>query len=95
MMNFGKVIKKYRMDANLSQVTLSKRLKVQSTYISAIENGKKEPSLNLLKKIAKAFHIRPEILFWEAIEITSKVKSEDRKTIELAKVLLRHYLKSN
>jgi transcriptional regulator with XRE-family HTH domain len=91
-MKFGNAIKKIRQHKKLTQVDLAKRLKTASSYISAIENGQKEPSLTLIKRIAKALSVPVELLIFDSIDINTKMKAEDKKIVELAKVLVHHYL---
>ncbi|WP_213996163.1 helix-turn-helix transcriptional regulator [Tepidanaerobacter sp. EBM-49] len=49
-------IKDAREAARLTQKELAEKVDVSREYISAIENGHYNPSLNLLKKIAKALN---------------------------------------
>lgn len=49
-------IKDAREAARLTQKELAEKVEVSREYISAIENGRYNPSLNLLKKIAKALN---------------------------------------
>ena len=93
MIKFGTAIKKYREKARMTQVILSGKLDIESTYLSAIENGKKDPSIGLLRRISKTLGIPPEVLFWESVEIDKKIAKEDLKTIELARVLVKYYYK--
>lgn len=48
-------IKELRTDKKMSQVSLSMKLNVSQKMISAYENGKSEPSIAILKKIANIF----------------------------------------
>ena len=93
IMKIGPVIKKYRQKVGFTQIELARRVAVQSTYLSAVENDKKEPSIGLLKKLSKALCLTPEIFFWEAID-TSGLKGQDKKIVEMAQVILQHYQKS-
>lgn len=47
-------IKKIRTDKGLSQLELAKICMVDDSMISHIERGKRMPSVNLAKKIARA-----------------------------------------
>jgi transcriptional regulator with XRE-family HTH domain len=52
------VLKALREDKGLSQVELANKAKVERTYIVKLENGdKKNPSLDILKKLAKALGV--------------------------------------
>ena len=54
----GKVLKRHREQKGLSQLELAKRAKVGQGYISEMEAGtKKNPGLEVLKRIAKALGV--------------------------------------
>ena len=94
MINFGAIIKKYREKHDITQRELSNSLRVTSTYLSAVENGRKDPSFSLVKKICKILGIPEEVLFWESVEIKDGLNREDKKAIEIAKVIIRSYYES-
>lgn len=94
MLDFGKTIKKYRHKARMTQRELAKQVSITPSYLSALEKGRKEPSIALLKNICKTLKLPYEIMFWESVEMNNQISGEDRKTVELAKVILRHYLES-
>jgi transcriptional regulator with XRE-family HTH domain len=54
-MNAGQIIRLVRTIERLPQGELARRLSVTSSYLSQIENGKKQPSLSLLKQISEEF----------------------------------------
>jgi len=50
----GQQIKKLREARGLTQVELADKVEVAQAYVSALENGsRKNPSLELLRKLAK------------------------------------------
>jgi transcriptional regulator with XRE-family HTH domain len=53
----GQNLRKFRLKKNLSQDNLSKILGVDRAYISNIENGRMNPTLSTLEKIAGALGI--------------------------------------
>lgn len=89
MINWGKTIKKYREKLKLTQEELASRVAVTSTYISALEHNRKEPSLTLIASISRAFGVPQEILYWEAISFPTTLKTMHTKEISLAKSLVR------
>ena len=91
MVRFGEVIQKYRKGTGLSQAAFAKRIGVASAYVSMLENNRKEPSLKLLRGIAKVLRIPVEVLFWEVVEIRKSFGPRDRKIIEAAKKLIAHF----
>lgn len=90
MINIGGTIKKYRIKSNLKQTELAKKIKVTSTYISAVENNRKEPSISLLNAICRAVHLPKEVLFLEAVNIND-FKKKDREIIDTAKEIMKAY----
>ncbi len=91
MVNFGAIIKKYREQLDITQKELAGNLAVTSTYLSAIENGRKEPSLSLIKKICRNLKLPEEVLFWESVDIRGSLTREERKTIDIAKIIIKSY----
>lgn len=53
----GEKIKKYRKIHKLTQVQLAVAIKISPSYMSAIEQGARYPSLNVLQKISKNIKI--------------------------------------
>ena len=64
-MTVGKNIKLFRTVVGLKQKELADKIDVKGSYLSTIENEKKEPSLSLLKKISEALNIPISMFFWE------------------------------
>lgn len=59
---FGKRVKTLRLDRNMSQGDLAKKLDVHPTYISKIERGEQNMSLQGMEKLAKALEVSIEDL---------------------------------
>ena len=57
MMCFNKRFKEFRNKIRYSQTELAKKIGVSSAFISLIENGNSNPSIESLSKIAKAFDL--------------------------------------
>lgn len=55
--NIGNNIKRLRMDKNLSQGDLAKRMKVDRSYVSSLESGSRNPSVKILDKISRILHV--------------------------------------
>lgn len=53
----GERIKELRISMNFSQVTLAEKLGVSKQCVSNWENGNIQPSVDMLVKIAKFFHV--------------------------------------
>ena len=54
----GRMIKALREQKGLSQRALAKKIKVSNVYIALLETGqRKNPSLAILERLAKAFKV--------------------------------------
>ncbi|HWM27470.1 MAG TPA: helix-turn-helix transcriptional regulator [Woeseiaceae bacterium] len=51
---FGQIIRRLRVKAGMSQETLAAEASCHPTYISLLERGKRNPSLETMLKLAKA-----------------------------------------
>jgi transcriptional regulator with XRE-family HTH domain len=60
---FGKAIRRRRRELDISQELLAERAGLHRTYISSIERGKLNPSLENIEKLAKALEISISALF--------------------------------
>jgi len=61
----GKIIKRLRQEAELSQEQLAHRAGIHRTYVSQIERGDAEPSIFILRKLGKALDKRA----WELVRM--------------------------
>lgn len=66
-MNLGESIKLLRKRNGLNQSQLAESCDITVTYLSLIENGKKEPTLSLLKTIANNLQVPLPILLFSAL----------------------------
>jgi len=58
----GQNLKKIRIQKKMSQGDIARTLGVDRGYISNIENGKKNPTLATIDKLAKAFGVTADEL---------------------------------
>lgn len=56
---FGRVLRRLRQEAKLSQEELGLEADLQRNYISSLELGEKQPSIGSVFKLAGALKIRP------------------------------------
>lgn len=74
----GENLKKLRLSLELGVNDLSRLSGVNASYISAIENGKKDnPSKNILEKLAQALNVSVEVLLLE------KMNSDNESAIDV------------
>ncbi len=50
----GLKIRKLRADFHMTQAQFAKKLKVDTAYLSNLENGNKNPTIDTIEKIAKS-----------------------------------------
>jgi transcriptional regulator with XRE-family HTH domain len=62
LMDVGRGIRLIRTSLSLAQGKLAKRVGISASYLSLIEKGRREPTLPLLRRIAKELDISPAIL---------------------------------
>jgi XRE family transcriptional regulator, regulator of sulfur utilization len=67
-MDIGKVIKSVRMGKNMRQKELSESSNISVTYLSQIENNKKDPTLSTLQEISRNLGVPLPIIFFMSME---------------------------
>ena len=60
---FGLAIRQRRQEMSISQEDLAERAGLHRTYISDIERGSRNPSLESIERLAKALEIKISTLF--------------------------------
>lgn len=60
---FGKRVRELRLDMKLSQEKFALKISMDRTYFSAVESGKRNISLENIKKIADGLGVTLEELF--------------------------------
>ena len=67
-MNLGKAIQTCRIKRGLSQDALAKRAHCSISYLSMLENSKRDPTLSTVARIAAGLNVPVEILFFLGAE---------------------------
>lgn len=80
-MNVGENIKRIRTAKNLSQKEVTINASLDTAQYSRIENGKTDPSVNTLERIAKALGITLAELFASTDEL-KEINSLDKSLME-------------
>lgn len=91
-MDYSKAIRVGRALADISQRDLSKKISVDPSLLSMLENGRRKPSLEVLQKVAVALGI-PFHLFTLLASEPDEIKNADPNTVRqlalaLSKLLL-------
>ncbi len=97
----GRRIKEARQARGLSQEALSEKVGMSSKYLSSVERGKENPTLDTLIKLANALGVEPSELFSyqherspkELKQLISRLMNEghDEKLKLLAKLITAIY----
>jgi transcriptional regulator with XRE-family HTH domain len=59
---FGMNLKRIRTEKGISQGLIARMLKIDKSFISNIENGKTNPTLSTITKLAKSLSVSPSEL---------------------------------
>jgi transcriptional regulator with XRE-family HTH domain len=86
-MNYGKAIRVTRALADISQRELAKVLETDPSYISLLEANKREPSREVLEKIAAAFNLPLHLLILLATEESDTGSPKEKRLSEIAGAL--------
>lgn len=68
---FGVVVRRHRLEAGLTQEALAESAKLHPTYISMVERGIRNPTLDAAAKISAALKVPLPELIAEALEATA------------------------
>lgn len=66
-MDLGRAIARLRKQQCLNQKSLARECSISQTYLSQIENNRKDPNLSTLKEISRALEVPLPILFFLAM----------------------------
>lgn len=103
-MNFPTRFIQLRKKHNLTQQEMATTVGMHITQVKRYESGQAQPSVEILKKIAKAFHVTTDWLVFEEdernlpnslqlkFEAVSQMSEEDQRTIQslIDGMILKH-----
>lgn len=99
---FGKFLRKIRIDRTEYLKDMAEKLGVTSSYLSAVENGKRNATEALVRKICKLYGLSPDearnLQYLAAIsnqEVQINIKNESALKKELAVSFARRFSKMN
>lgn len=72
-MNIGKSIKLIRIQKDLKQIELAEKSKISVSYLSLLEQGKRDPNLSTLSNIAKALGVPLSIIVFLASDNNNEI----------------------
>ena len=70
--NFGMAVRKHRELLRLNQEELADRAGVDRTYLSGVERGARNPTLEVMQRIATALGADLDVVFATARELAAK-----------------------
>ena len=79
----GKKIRNLRKESSMSLAELSQKINKTSSYLSQIERGLAEPSLNALRQIAEALDTPIFYFLVDEKDYNTVVRKEERKKMEV------------
>ena len=76
----GETLRLLRIFNDYTMTEMSQKVGLSQSYISELENGKKQPSLEIIEKYATVFDMKPStlLLFSETLEI-DQIDNQDKK----------------
>lgn len=95
MRDFSEIIKELRLSKNLTQSQLAERMWVKKSIISAYECDSRAPSLDMLIKYAKEFHVSTDYLLGIESNKTINVNGLTDTQINTLNSLVNEFLKAN
>jgi len=88
-MTLQEKIRKLREDRDLSQAELAQHVEVSTGHISRLENGRYQPSVELLRKLAAEFEVTTDFLLNEEEGEFRPVSLEDQPLAQRIELLER------
>lgn len=72
MRNLNKILKYFRTFGHYNQKDIAQLLRISRSYVSEIESGKKEPSMDVIQRYSEFFEISVSGIFLFAEELGDK-----------------------
>ena len=95
MRDFSEIIKELRQSKGLTQAQLAERLGVKKSIISAYETDSRPPSLDMLIKYAREFHVSTDYLL--DMETTKRINVDklSETQISILNTLINEFIEGN
>jgi transcriptional regulator with XRE-family HTH domain len=82
MISKGKILRLLRDSLNLRQDEVAARANISPGYLSLIENGKKEPSLEVLHALSEIYNVPFYLFVWNEDDLKRTRNAKERKIVE-------------
>lgn len=91
----GKVIRYFRIANDMKAKDVAEKISCTSAYISEIENGKKNVTIENLKKLAEVFNVKASDICYIQECLIEKYWDYQRALFEILKICLSYRSKNN
>ena len=83
---FGEALRLLRIFNGYKSVELAQKLEISQSYVSEIENNKKQPTIEILDKYASVFDMKKStlLLFVESLENDAQINNNKKQKVALA-----------
>lgn len=71
----GRVVRRHRVRAGLSQESLAHTAQLSTVYVSEIERGRRKPSVTVVVQLAEVLGVSAGKLVDEAVALSKKARS--------------------
>ena len=95
MILIGKKIKELRNKYKLTQTELATRLGVTKSTVAAYENDSRQPSYEVLVKMADVFKVTIDSLLLDRSEVILDGHGLNVQQVEILQILIAYFRKSN
>lgn len=82
-MDIGTAIRTLRVEKGMKQIEFADKSGLSQSYLSAIEKGRKEPTLSILKQIADALSVPMPVLIFFSLNIDDIDDSKKRSFTDI------------
>lgn len=89
MPGIGKTIQIIRQARGVALNDLARKARVSTAYLSLIENGKRDPSLAVLRRLGKALRVPPELLVLLGQPRSSALRVDDERIQQMVRSVRR------
>lgn len=82
----GEALRLLRIFNGYKSAELAQKLEISQSYVSEIENSKKQPTMEILDKYASVFDMKKStlLLFAESLEEDSSIQKSQKQRVALA-----------